>query len=131
MGEKITKGLERIEHKGVAIFFSDYRRLTPGGFEEQLRENRAALETICERGDYELRILADFTDAIVGGDVMKELRVTAKIVAPYIRATAVVGVVGFRKHLLRMIRLVPGHEKMGQFDDVEAAKDWLAETAKK
>ncbi len=131
MGERIKERLERIEHKGVTIFVGNYRGLAPGPFERHIRENRAAMVEICEQGDYEIRTLTDVSDTIIGGEVLKELRENAKVLKSYIKGNAVVGIVGFRKHLLGMIKLMPGFENMGQFDTVEEAKDWLAQTAKK
>ena len=121
MGKKISERLERVDHKGRTIFYSDYRGLIGKAFAEAVKTNAEIAMKLGEKN--QLR-LTDVRDTVVTTEAMDALKESGALLKPYIKATAVVGIEGMRKHLLSLVNKVSG---LGAkpFDTVEAAKEWL------
>lgn len=130
MGELLAQHLERIHHNGTEILYADYRGLVGADFAQKLRENGDIGIKIADAGDHDQLRLTDLRDVVITQDALGALKETASRLAPHIKASAIVGVTGIRKHLLRIVNQISG---LGgrPFDDLERAKDWLAEQAKK
>ena len=76
-------------------------------------------------GEKSLRTLTDVTDALfndVVSEAMKKFTLDNK---PYVMASAIVGVTGFRK-VLFSATLIFSKRKIQTFDNLESAMDWLA-----
>jgi prephenate dehydrogenase len=130
MGELLGQYLEKIHHNGAEILYADYRGLVGEDFARTLRENGDLGMKIAEAGDHEQLRLTDLRDVVITQEALGALKETASRLAPHIKASAIVGVTGVRKHLLRIVNQVSG---LGgrPFDDLEPAMDWLAKQANK
>jgi hypothetical protein len=113
-------------HKGKQIYYSDYRGLMGDALAQQIHKNVSRGAELENRGIRNRLTLADFTDTVATQEVMDALKESAAKQKANIKATAVVGVTGMRKHLLGVINRLTGIGAR-PFDTIEQAKDWLVE----
>lgn len=71
-------------------------------------------------------VLANCTGMRFNSDVIQIVKNTTKTNRPYVRTTAVVGLEGFTKILVKVVISFSGRD-MKLYDTAEEAKDWLAE----
>lgn len=124
MGEKLTDTLEKIEHHGKVIFLSDYRGIAGSEMAAQIRENaRVALE-LAHKGETNQLRLTDLRGCFATQEIMDAFKEAGAQLAPHFKASAVLGIEGMKKHLLRLVNQFAG---LGArpFDSAEEAKDWL------
>jgi hypothetical protein len=124
MSDMANKRFTHVEHKGKRIIYADYSGLQGEDLALQVKENTAAGLALAAQGETRQLVLVDIRDCYINQDVVAALKDSASQVAPYVQASAVVGVEGLRKHLLEIVNKVSGYGGK-PFDTVEAAKDWL------
>lgn len=115
-----------LTHRGKQIYFSDYRGLMGEALAQQIHKNVSLGVELGNRGIRDRLTLVDFTDTIATQEVMDALKESAIKQKSNIKATAVVGVTGMRKHLLGVVNRLTGIGAR-PFDTLEQAKDWLVE----
>lgn len=122
--------LKMITHKGHEIWYADYRGLMAEELAQRIRDNTRISHELAREGKVDRLSLADFRDCVATQEVVDAIRKSGAEVKPYLRATAVVGVGGIRKHLLNILNKATG---MGAraFDTLEEAMDWLVEQGRK
>jgi hypothetical protein len=80
---------------------------------------------VVREGEKSLRTLTDVTDALFDDAVSEAMKKFALDNKPYVMASAIVGVTGFRK-VLFSATLIFSKRKNQTFDNLESAMDWLA-----
>lgn len=124
--ERINDRMFLMEYKGIKIVVSDYSGLQEAEFINQIKKNDSyVIQAGREKGEKYL-ILTDIRDAGVTKDVLAQFRSTVNDIKPFVKASAIVGVEGFKKHFLNFIN-VSAAFKTKAFSDAEQAKEWLVE----
>ena len=113
-----------VQHKGKSIVFTDLSNMTVS--DEQVAVLQQAEALVLKQPPGSVRSLIDFTGVkynIPGVEAQKHFSTAA---TPYIKVSAVVGITGMIRVIYRSIVRITGRD-IKIFDDVETAKDWLAE----
>lgn len=111
-----------IEHKGKKIIHSDYRGYYT---QEEMLANLDQLQKVIKETEGNVLILADIRDCNVNSKFMNEIkRVGKELLAARAEKTAILGITGVRKILVRTYNVFSGDEILA-FDDEEKAKEYL------
>jgi hypothetical protein len=73
-----------------------------------------------------VRVLSDFRETNVGSDLLSVMNSASAATKAYVSKTAVLGVTGMKRKLGDLLIALTG-QPLKYFDNIEAAKDWLAE----
>jgi hypothetical protein len=111
-----------IRHNGKEILFLDFSNCD---VEELLKAVSASRKIIASRPGNSLLTLTDVTNARFNPEVSQKMKEYAAHNKPYVKASALVGIVGLKKIILDGVMLF-SKRKFHTFDTVEQAKDWLA-----
>ena len=122
----MNRQVEKISHRGETIYFSDYSKLRGPEFTDVVWEHYRQHARIIEAGGRQLRFLTDVTDTIADRETVQVLKETARRNAMHTHKSAVVGVTGMQKILLRAVNLFSSIDNR-LFETREQALDWLAE----
>jgi hypothetical protein len=110
-----------IDHQGKLILYLNLARASPAQHADGLRE---AERTILGHPPGSVRLLLDVTGAGVNHGTDEVVASFVERTAERIRARAVVGASGLKRRTFDR----PAHPaEHALFDDLEAARDWLAE----
>lgn len=113
-----------IQHKGAKIHFGDYSGLSPGkDMQAVLNKVKALTQAQPENSVLEL---TDLTDVRFDTDMLSKIREVTTSNAPYVRASAVIGVGGLLHIALDAITRV-SRRNVRVFLSKDEALDWLAE----
>jgi hypothetical protein len=114
-----------IEHNEKKIFFCNYAgfMLNYAGLKAEVEQ---ATEMITMQPGGSVLLLVDVRETPGTPENTECLKTSAVRCKPHVLKTAVVGVEGYRKMIMRTIGRLSGMALM-PFDDMEGAKDWLAE----
>jgi hypothetical protein len=110
-----------IDHRGKLILYLDLAHASPGQHAEGIR---AATETIFRSPLASMLVLLDVTGAGVNHETDAIVQEFVRRTAARVRARAVVGATGFKRRTFDRPARPAEH---ALFDDLEAARDWLAE----
>jgi hypothetical protein len=110
-----------IIHEGKEILYLNFSECKPDEAIEIIEESKKAIRTKPEQSVLTLTNVTNlrFDDRI--SDEMKRFTVHNK---PYVKAGAVVGVVGLKKILFEAV-LMFSKRKLHTFDTLDQAKEWL------
>ena len=75
---------------------------------------------------HSVRVLSDFRDTNVGSDLLSTMNDASAATKAYVQKTAVLGVSGMKRKLADLLTALTG-QPLKYFDDLDAAKNWLAE----
>jgi hypothetical protein len=113
-----------IDHKGVKIILADY-----SGCGGELERLKSEVEYACELTIREplnsVLSLVDVSGTSGTPEIMDLLKTAAAKTKPHVRKMAVVGVLGYKKILLRAVIAFSG-QTIQPCDTIEEAKHWLA-----
>jgi hypothetical protein len=112
-----------INHKGRDILFIDMSNLQQT--EDEVEVANEAERIVKTRPEGSVLTLFDYTGMhydINGVEAQKNYSAAVK---PYVKSSAVIGIDGLKKIILRSVARVTGRN-IRLFDDLESAKDWLA-----
>ena len=113
-----------VEQKGTRVFITDFSRM--GSDWEGLQEEAAAvIETLKSEQPNSVRAITNVEHTIANENTMRVLRETLPHTNPYVRVRAVVGVHGFRKHLVAAFTRLTGRAQFIIFETMEEALDWI------
>lgn len=112
-----------IEHQGKKVLLLDYTGIRDSA--EALREIERTKEIVARQPPGSLRVLTDVTGAHYDTRIVQAMKELAAHNAPYVRASAVVGVSGLMKVVYSAIILF-SKRKIQLTDTREQALEWLA-----
>ncbi len=116
---------EFIEHKGKKILFMDFSNSQKKDILKALEQTKGMIEKQIKPGTG--LGLMDVTDSDFDPDIVKALKDFAAHNKPYMRMTAIIGVEGLKTAIYSVVAEFTGRKNLVLFDDIEKAKDWLAE----
>ncbi len=115
---------EWITHKGKRIFFANL-----SGFHTDTEALGAEIAkggaVVCQQPENSVLILADARGSVGSTEAIQLLKNSSLKTTKHIRKTAIIGISGYRKVLLDAFNRFSGRN-VTSFDDLDAAKDWLA-----
>ena len=114
-----------IEHKGKKILYQDFSRnfYNSAVVKTELEEVQ---KIVMAQPLNSVRVLSDFRDTNVGTDLLSAMNNASAATKVYVNKTAVLGVTGMKRKLADLLTAVTG-QPLRYFDNIETAKDWLAE----
>ena len=114
-----------IEHKGKKIFYQDFSKnfYNAAAVKAELAEVQ---RVVTSQAKNSVLVLSDFRDTSVGSELLSSMNEASSATKAYVRKTAVLGVTGMKRKLADLLTALTG-QPLKYFDDVQAAKDWLAE----
>jgi hypothetical protein len=113
-----------IEHRGKRILLMDYSNLHDP--QQAISEIRHSMEVIETQPFGSVLALTVVRDARYNTAVLQAVKELAAHNAPYVRASAVVGMSGLHRIAYQAVLLF-SRRKIQTFDNEEQAKDWLVE----
>lgn len=115
-----------IEHQGKRILLLDYSGVRDP--EQALREIRHSMSVVAQHPPGSLRVLTNVRDARYNAAVLQGMKELAAHNAPYVRASAVVGMSGLHRIAYQAVILF-SKRNIKVFDAEAEALDWLAAQA--
>ena len=114
-----------IEHKGKKIFYQDFSKhfYNSAAVKAELDEVQ---KVVTSQSKDSVLVLSDFRDTSVGSDLLSSMNAASAATKSYVRRTAVLGVTGMKRKLADLLTALTG-QPLKYFDDIESAKDWLAQ----
>jgi hypothetical protein len=114
-----------IEHKGKKIFYQDFSKhfYNSAAVRAELEEVQ---KVVTSQPRDSVLVLSDFRDTSVGSDLLSSMNAASAATKSYVRRTAVLGVTGMKRKLADLLTALTG-QPLKYFDDIESAKNWLAE----
>lgn len=116
--------VEFIEHNGKKILFMDIR--DTADVQESIKTGDQAKAIIFAQPQKSVLLLTDVTNARYNPQATDYMKEYSSQVTPFVKASAMVGVSGIRNVILNALVRVSGRN-IRLFDDLEKAKNWLAE----
>jgi hypothetical protein len=114
-----------IEHKGKRILYQNFS----GNFYNSTavkEELEQVLKIVLAEPLNSVRVLSDFRDTNVGTDLLTPMNNASAATKAHVNKTAVLGVTGMKRKLADLLTALTG-QPLKYFDNIEAARDWLAE----
>lgn len=118
---KFPDRISFISHKGKEILYLNYSHLADSDYDNALGE---IVDLITKIEKYDLPVLANVTGNYLSIDHVKNTREAGKLLEPFLKKIAIVGVSKTQEVFLRAVKLFSGL-KLKPFQDIEEAKDWL------
>jgi len=114
-----------LEYKGKKIFYQDFSRnfYNSAAVKAELSEVQPV---VMSQPLNSVLILSDFRDTNIGSDLLSSMNTASAATKAHVNKTAVLGVTGMKRRLADLLTAVTG-QPLKYFDDVESAKNWLAE----
>lgn len=113
-----------VDHKGKRVFITDFSRL--GSDAESLQAEAAAvIGALKDEPPSSVLAITNVEHTIANENTMRVLRETLPHTNRYVRVRAVVGVHGFRKHLVAAFTRLTGRAEFIIFETMEEALDWI------
>src|SRR5687767_11161263 len=114
-----------MEHKGRKILYQVFSRnfYNSAVVKTELEEVQ---KIVMAQPLNSVRVLSDFRDTNVGTDLLSAMNNASAATKAYVNKTAVLGVTGMKRKLADLLTALTG-QPLKYFDDIEAAKNWLAE----
>jgi hypothetical protein len=116
-----------LDHRGAEIMYLDFSGLQDGAAAQEVMD--AAQAAITSRPEKTALTLTDVTGATFDAQVAEALWKLLRANKPHVRAGAVVGMATEEQRMLFDLVTHQSRRRLEAFDDVERAKDWLAEQA--
>jgi hypothetical protein len=114
-----------ITHKGKKILFADYSNFEHDS-ESLFAEVEAVDAIVIRQPEKSVRMLLDTRNSVASKEVIAYFKNAAAKTQKYMDRMAIIGISGIRKILFDAVTRFSG-QKASLFDDMEKAKDWLAE----
>ncbi|MFA0962529.1 hypothetical protein AB9P05_12060 [Roseivirga sp. BDSF3-8] len=119
----LMPSVDVINHNGAKLVINDMSYASP---EEVISCCERSIEIMKQFGEGSAHVLANCTGMRFNSDVIQIVKNTTKTNRPYVRTTAVVGLEGFTKILVKVVISFSGRDM--KICETEAeAKNWLAE----
>lgn len=119
--------MERInfwkQNDKIVVFF-DFSGCNESEFFKVLEEARSVVRSLKKNT---LLTLTDITNTESNERTNEAIKLFAEENKPYVKAGAVVGVVGIKKFVFQMVLKFTGRKNLKLFNTVREAKEWLAQ----
>ncbi|HVG45638.1 MAG TPA: hypothetical protein VM890_12945, partial [Longimicrobium sp.] len=115
-----------IEHKGHRILLLDYSRIQQG--QEAVAAIKGSMEVVATQPRGSLLVMTVVREARYNSAVLQALKELAAHNAPYVKASAVVGMGGLHRIAYQAVILF-SRRKIQTFDTEAQALDWLVQQA--
>ena len=115
-----------IDHHGTRILLLDYSGLRDP--QEAVAEIEKSKKLVATHPPHSLRVLTYVQDARYNTAVLQSMKELAAHNAPYVKASAIVGMSGLHRIAYQAVILF-SRRKIQIFDTQEQALDWLAQQA--
>ena len=112
-----------IEHRGKRILLLDYAGMRDP--QEAIREVRHSMEVVAQQPKSSLLVLTQVRDARYNAAVLQQMKELAAHNAPYVKASAIVGMSGLHRIAYQAVILF-SKRNIRVFDTDEEALEWLA-----
>lgn len=114
-----------IEHRGKKILYQDFSKnfFNSAAVKAELAEVQTI---VLAQPLNSVLVLSDFRDTNVGSDLLSAMNSASSATKSHVQKTAVLGVTGMKRKLADLLTALTG-QPLKYFDDIESAKDWLAE----
>ena len=114
-----------IEHNGRKIFYQDFSKnfYNSAAVKTELEEVQ---KIVTAQPLNSVLVLSDFRDTNVGSDLLSAMNSASDATKSHVLKTAVLGVTGMKRKLADLLTALTG-QPLKYFDDIESAKNWLAE----
>jgi hypothetical protein len=114
-----------IEYQGKKILYQDFSRnfYNSAAVKAELAEVQ---KIVTAQPLNSVRVLSDFRDTNVGSDLLSAMNTASAATKVHVQKTAVLGVSGVKRKLADLLTALTG-QPLKYFDDIESAKNWLAE----
>lgn len=114
-----------IEHKGKKIFYQDFSKnfYNAAVVKAELMEVQ---KIVTSQPDDSVLVLSDFRDTSIGSELLSSMNAASNATKAFVHKTAVLGVTGMKRKLADLLTALTG-QPLKYFDDMEEAKNWLAE----
>ncbi len=116
-------GAEWIDFKNKKILYINYSKLSK---DEMIDLITKSVRMIVDTKSNENLVLTDIRDAFVNEEFLNVAKEQGKISLPLSKKSAIVGITGIKKILLRTLNSFSPNPRM-PFDTLEEAKKWLVE----
>lgn len=116
---------EWIEHKEKQILYQDFSKLFYNS-SAVIAELNEAQKIVTSQPKDSVLILTDLRDTNIGRDLLPVMNTASAATKDYVKKTAVLGVTGAKRKLADLLTALTG-QSLKYFDDIESAKNWLAE----
>ncbi len=116
---------EWIEYKGKKIFYQDFSKNFYNAAVVKAELDEVQKIVIAQPLNSAL-VLSDFRDTNVGSELLSQMNAASAATKAYVHKTAVLGVTGMKRRLADLLIAITG-QPLKYFDDIESAKNWLAE----
>jgi len=114
-----------IEFQGIKIFYQDFSNLFYNT--AMVKAELAEVQKVVKAQPLDsVRVLTDMRDTSVGSDLLPVMNAASAATKAHVLKTAVLGVTGMKRKLADLLTALTG-QQLKYFDDIEAAKRWLAE----
>ncbi|RLD84547.1 MAG: hypothetical protein DRJ10_00850 [Bacteroidetes bacterium] len=121
----MTERVRWIEHKGKRIIYNDFSKIHS---DEVVRVVRQFEQLVMDSKDTDdIIVLSNMTDAHFFGEAFEEIKRVTKVVRPYIKKRAVVGISGVKSILYKSVNMFARGTPTKMFNTIEKAKDYLVE----
>lgn len=113
------------EYNGKKIFYQDFSKLffNSTAVKAELDEVQKIVKAEPMNS---VLVLTDMRDTNVGSNLLPAMNAASAATKDHVRKTAVLGVTGVKRKLADLLSSMTG-QPLKYFDDVDAAKKWLAE----
>jgi len=114
-----------IEHHGKKILYQDFSKnfYNAAAVKAELDEVQ---KLVVAQPLNSVLVLSDFRDTDVGSDLLSAMNAASEATKAHVQKTAVLGVIGMKRKLGDLLIAITG-QALKYFDDIEEAKDWLAQ----
>lgn len=114
-----------IEYHDKQIFYQDFSKLFYNStiVKAELEEVQ---KIVTAQPKNSVLVLTDLRDTNIGSDLLPVMNAASAATKDYVRKTAVLGVTGVKRKLADLLTALTG-QPLKYFDDMESAKQWLAE----
>ncbi|HEU0298003.1 MAG TPA: hypothetical protein VFR37_01085 [Longimicrobium sp.] len=111
-----------IEHRGKRILLLDYAGVRDP--QEAIREARHSMEVVARQPPGSLLVLTNVRDARYNAAVLQQMKELAAHNAPYVKASAIVGMSGLHRIAYQAVILF-SKRNIKVFDAEDQALEWL------
>jgi hypothetical protein len=111
-----------VEHKGKKILHLNFSNCKDP--QVLLTAIAYAKSFVAKNPPKSLLCLTDVSDSIFPSELVDAMKNLAKDNAPYVKASALLGITGMKKYILNAAMQFSGR-KLVAFEDMQSAKDWL------